>query len=315
MVKYIIKKLIILIVTVLAVSFVIFMLFSIIPSDPAVNKLGINATEESLAALRTEYGLEGPVLVRYFRYIGGVCTLDFGKSYTYGMKVSQLIGERIFINIVLSLMSLIIVTVISIPVGMLLAHVNKTKWENFIEINNQIVMSVPPFLLGIILTFIFGIVFKFFSPGRYIAYNKDFWGFMGYMICPALALSLPKCAMCIRLLRSSILEEKKKDYVKVALAKGNSNGRALYKHILVNAIMPTITFISMILADMIAQGIVVEQVFALPGLGRCLLNAISTRDYPVIEGIILIIATSIVVIGTLNDIIHAVIDPRIREDL
>ena len=312
--KYVVKKLIALVLTLLAVSFVVFFLFSVIPGDPAVSKLGTQATPEKVEALREELGLNQPFMVRYAKWLVGIPRGDFGKSYAYSMPVSKLLGGKIIINGTMSILAILIVIGISVPVGVYTAKHTGGVADRMITVVNQVFMAFPPFLLGLILTFLFGIVLHLFSPGAYVSYDKNFLGFLGYMICPAIALALPKTAMCIKLLRTNILEEAKKDYAKTAYSKGNNTTGLLYKYVLKNAIMPTITFVGMLFADMIASGIVIEQTFGIPGLGRSLLSAISGRDYPVVEAIVMLIAFLIVVVSAVTDIVHAAIDPRVREE-
>ena len=313
--KYVVKKLIALILTLLAVSFVVFFLFSVIPGDPAVSKLGTQATPEKVEALREELGLNQPFMVRYFKWLSGIPRGDFGKSYAYSMPVSKLLGGKLIINGTLSVMAILIVIGTSIPIGVYTAKHKDGVADKILTVVNQITMAFPPFLLGLILTFLFGIVMKLFSPGAYVSYDVNFGKFLGYMICPAIALALPKTAMCIKLLRTNILEEAKKDYSKTAYSKGNNTTGLLYKYVLKNAIMPTITFVGMLFADMIASGIVIEQTFGIPGLGRSLLSAISVRDYPVVEAIIMMVAFGIVFVSALTDVIHAAVDPRVREGM
>ncbi len=312
--KYIVKKIASLSLTLIAVSFVVFFLFSVIPGDPAVSKLGTNATPEKVEALREELGLNAPFMVRYFKWLTGIPRGDFGKSYAYSMPVSKLIGGKLMINGTLSLMAILIVVGISVPVGVYTAKHTGGLLDKIITVINQVFMAFPPFLLGLILTFVFGMVLKLFSPGAYVGYDVSFARFLGYLICPAIALALPKTAMCIKLLRTNILEEAKKDYAKTAYSKGNNTTGLLYKYVLKNAIMPTITFVGMVFADMIASGIVIEQTFGIPGLGRSLLSAISVRDYPVVEAIVMLIAFGIVIVSALTDVIHAIVDPRVREE-
>ncbi len=312
--KYIMKKFISLLLTLLAVSFVTFFLFSVIPGDPAVSKLGTQATPEKIAALRHEMGLDQPFLVRYFKWLIGIIRGDFGKSYAYSMPVSKLIGGKIMINGTLSVMAIFFVIVVSIPLGIFTSKHAGGIIDKIVTVINQIFMAFPPFLLGLILTAIFGLTFRLFSPGAYINYDVSFFGFLGYMICPSIALALPKTAMCVKLFRTNILEEAKQDYAKTAYSKGNNTTSLFYKYALKNAIMPTITFIGMLFADMIASGIVIEQTFGIPGLGRTLLSAINVRDYPVVLAIVMIIATGIVVVSVLTDLIHAALDPRVRNE-
>ena len=209
-------------------------------------------------------------------------------------------------------LAILIVVGISIPVGVYTAKHKDGPADRIITVINQITMAFPPFLLGLLLTFLFGIVMKLFSPGAYVGYDVNFLQFLGYMICPAIALALPKTAMCIKLLRTNILEEAKKDYAKTAYSKGNNTTGLLYKYVLKNAIMPTITFVGMLFADMIASGIVIEQTFGIPGLGRLLITSIGNRDYPVAQCIVVIIAFVVVFMNYLADIVTQYVDPRVR---
>ena len=202
--------------------------------------------------------------------------------------------------------------VISFPLGIYVAKHTGGISDKIISPLNQASMSIPSFVLGLLITFFFGIVLKWFRPGGYVSFNTNFGGFLYFLIFPAFALSIPKIAMCIRLLKGNILEEAGKDYSLTAYARGNNTTGLLYRHVLKNAIMPTITFIGMIAADMICSGIVIEQVFLIPGLGQMLISSISSRDFPVVEAEVMMIALFIMLISFLTDIIHALIDPRVR---
>ena len=310
--KYIIKKLIRLIITLFITSFVIFLIFELVPGDPVLDKLGTRATPELVEALRIQYGLDQPFILRYLKFIGGIFTLDFGTSYSYGVPVASLLKEKIVINLFLSLTALFFVVVISFPLGIYVAKHTGGLSDKIISPLNQASMSVPSFVLGLLITFFFGIVLRWFKPGGYVSYKANFGGFLYFLIFPAFALAIPKIAMCIRLLKGNILEEATKDYSLTAYARGNNTTGLLYRHVLKNAVMPTITFIGMIAADMICSGIVIEQVFSIPGLGQMLINSISTRDFPVVEAEVMMIALFIMLISFLTDIIHALIDPRVR---
>jgi ABC-type dipeptide/oligopeptide/nickel transport system permease component len=312
MAKYIIKKLILLIITLIITSFVIFLIFELVPGDPVLDKLGTRATPESVEALRIQYGLNRPFIVRYLSFIKGVVTLDFGTSYTYGINVSTLLREKLVINFFLSLISIAFVILVSIPLGIYTAKHTGGFLDRVLSVLNQSSMSIPSFVLGLFVTFFFGMVLKWFRPGGYVSYKANFLAFIFFMIFPALSLALPKIAMCMRLLKSNILEEAGKDYAMSAYARGNDTTSLLYRHVLKNAAMPTITFIGMIAADMICAGIVIEQVFSIPGLGQMLINSIMTRDYPVVEAEVMMIAVFIMVISFITDIIHACLDPRVR---
>ncbi len=310
--KYIIKKLIRLIITLIVTSFVIFLIFELVPGDPVLDKLGTRATPELVEALRIQYGLNEPFILRYFKFLGGIFTLNFGTSYTYGIPVATLLKEKIVINFFLSVMALFFVVVISFPLGIYVAKHTGGLSDKIISPLNQASMSVPSFVLGLLITFFFGIVLRWFRPGGYVSYNANFGRFLYFLIFPAFALAIPKIAMCIRLLKGNILEEATKDYALTAYARGNNTTGLLYRHVLKNAIMPTITFIGMIAADMICSGIVIEQVFSIPGLGQILISSISTRDFPVVEAEVMMIALFIMLISFITDIIHVCLDPRVR---
>ena len=310
--KYIIKKLIRLIITLFITSFVIFLIFELVPGDPVLDKLGTRATPELVEALRVQYGLDQPFILRYLKFIGGIFTLDFGTSYSYGVPVASLLKEKIVINLFLSVIALFFVVVISFPLGIYVAKHTGGISDKIISPLNQASMSIPSFVLGLLITFFFGIVLRWFKPGGYVSFNTNFGGFLYFLIFPAFALAIPKIAMCIRLLKGNILEEAGKDYSLTAYARGNNTTGLLYRHVLKNAIMPTITFIGMVAADMICSGIVIEQVFSIPGLGQMLISSISTRDFPVVEAEVMMIALFIMLISFLTYIIHALIDPRVR---
>ena len=310
--KYIIKKLIRLIITLIITSFVIFLIFELVPGDPVLDKLGTRATPELVESLRIQYGLNQPFIVRYLKFVGGIFTLDFGTSYSYGVPVSSLLKEKLVINFFLSLLALFFVVVISFPLGIYVAKHTGGISDKIISPLNQASMSIPSFVLGLLITFFIGIVLRWFKPGGYVSYNANFGKFLYFLIFPAFALAIPKIAMCIRLLKGNILEEATKDYALTAYARGNNTTGLLYRHVLKNAIMPTITFIGMIAADMICSGIVIEQVFSIPGLGQMLINSISTRDFPVVEAEVLMIALFIMLISFITDIIHVCLDPRVR---
>ena len=172
-------------------------------------------------------------------------------------------------------------------------------------------MAVPSFFLGILVTYLCGVLLKWFTPGGYISYRDNMRGFLNYLFFPAISIALPKIAMTARFLRNSMLTELKTDYVRTAYSKGCSKKRVMYGHVLRNAMMPVITFLGMMIAEILAGSIVVEQVFGLPGIGRLLISAVSTRDFPVVEILILYITFVVIFVYFIVDILYRVIDPRI----
>ncbi len=310
--SYILKKLALLIATLLIISFLVFMAFQLIPGDPVTQMLGTDYTETRAASLRAELGLDAPVITRYFKWLAGFVTGDLGVSFSYKTPVSELLGGKIAVTALLTAFSFALVIVISIPLGLLIARFQGGVFDRIMVVLNQITMSIPPFFIGIIFTCIFGFFFKLFTPGNYISYHDSVAGFAGYIFFPALAIALPKSAMTIKLLRRSIVSELHEDYVRTAYSRGNSRAGVLKNHVLRNAIIPVVTFLAMTLADIVAGSIIIEQVFTIPGVGRMLLLSISNRDYPVVQSIVVMIAFVVVFMNFLADVAYQYIDPRIR---
>lgn len=315
--KYFGKKFITLIMTLFIVSVAAFIAFQIIPGDVVTSILGTESTPEREAQLREELGLNQPPVQRYFSWMGGVLQGDLGVSYRYSknmnemMPVAELIGDKLPVTLWLAAISLVLIIVISIPLGVFWARSKSKVLDVVMGIGTQTAMAIPAFFLGILVTYFFGIFLKWFVPGGYVSYQKDFWGFLGYLLFPAISIAIPKIAMTARFLRNSMLTEMDADYVRTAYSKGCSKRRVMYGHVLRNAMMPVVTFLGMIIAEIIAGSIVVEQVFGLPGVGRLLISSVSTRDFPVVQILILYITFVVIFVYFLVDILYRVIDPRI----
>ena len=310
--RYVLKKTGVLLVTLLLISLLAFLAFQIIPADPVTKLLGTDYTPERAAALRHELGLDRNVLVRYLDWLTGFVTGDLGVSYSYGMSVSAVMEGKGAVTAALSLMAWLLVIAISVPLGITLARWQGRRLDRVFVAMNQVFMAIPPFFLGILFTYIFGMVLKLFVPGGSILPEESLGGFFGYLIFPALAIAIPKAAMVTKLLRSSILNQMQENYVRTAYSRGNSRWGVIRLHVLRNAILPVVTFVAMTLADIVAGSIIVEQVFALPGLGRLLLASIGNRDYPVVQCIVVIIAAVVVFMNYLADVVTQTIDPRVR---
>lgn len=317
--KYFVKKIITLIMTLFLVSVAAFLAFQIIPGDVVTSILGTEATPEREEQLREELGLNKPPVERYLNWVGDVLKGDLGVSYRYSknmnemMPVSELIGDKLPVTLWLAVLSLLLIILVSIPLGVLWAKSSSHVLDAVLGIATQTAMAVPSFFLGILVTYLFGIVLKLFTPGGYISYQDNPSGFIGYLLFPALSVALPKIAMTARFLRNSMLTELKSDYVRTAYSKGCSKRRVMYGHVLRNAMMPVVTFLGMIIAEIVAGSIVIEQVFGLPGIGRLLISSISTRDFPVVQILILYITFVVIFVYFLVDILYRVIDPRISE--
>lgn len=306
-----VKKVISTLVTLLIVSFLLFLAFELIPGDPALAKLGTDATPEQIVQMRAKMGLDRPFLERYVAWLGSFFRGDFGTSYDYGISVSQLIVDKLPITLTMTVMAFLMMMAISIPFGIFTAKHVGGKLDSFFSSLNQVIMAVPPFFTGILITFLFGVILRLFTPGNFVSYKEDFGAFLLYMIFPSIAIALPKAAMAVRMLRSSLLSEMKNDYTRTAYSRGNDTSGVLYRHVLKNAFIPVLTFFGMALADIFTGSIIVEQVFNIPGLGRILLTSISHRDYPVVEAIIMLMAFVVILVNLVVDIIYRKIDPRI----
>ncbi len=312
--KQIVKKISLMLFTMMFLSLLVFFAFSLIPSDPATTLLGLDASEESVQALREEMGLDQPILIQYGSWILHAVRGDFGESYSYHISVSSLLVDKVRVTFFLSFFAFFILMILSIPIGIAAAKRKGGKLDTIVLWLAQIQMAVPQFFLGIMITYFFGILLHAFTPGNYVSFNDDFIGFSRYLFFPALSIALPKTAMAVKILRTAIVDEIEKDYVRTAYSRGNDGTSVLYRHILKNAFLPFLTFVGMVLTDLLVGSIIIEQVFNVPGMGRLLLTSIAHRDYPVIQAIIVILAAFVLLINYLIEMIYPAIDPRLRKE-
>ena len=305
--KYAAKKIVWMLLTMVIVSFFAFAAFSLISGSAAEIMLGTQATPERVAALEKELGLDRPLLVRYAGWLAGFFTGDLGTSISYQQPVRELLAPKVMVTLCLSLVSFVLITAVSLPLGLLSSN---GKLEGLHTVLNQFCMAVPPFFTGILLTWLFSTTLKWFTHGRFPELGTDFFGALKYMLFAAVSLAIPRIAMTVRMLRSTILGEMRKDYVRTAISRGNDRSGVLYRHVLKNALVPVVTFLAQTMAEIVAGSIVVEQVFSVPGLGRMLVASISSQDYPVVEAIVVILAFWVVLSGTAADLVNRCIDPR-----
>lgn len=311
--RYWVKKTAALLVTLLVAAFLTFLAFEVIPSDAAMTKLGLDATEEEIQALREQLGLNRPLPLRYLSFLADAVRGDFGNSTQYGRSVGELLGGRMPVTLGLAFYSFFLIVAVSLPLGILSARKHGSHGNGGFALLTQLMMAVPPFFLGMILTLVFGIILKVFTPGAYVPAGEDFFGFLGFMLFPALSVAIPKIGMTVRFLQNSLNEQLTADYVRTAKSKGCNRRRVLWGHVLRNALVPVVTFLSMVMAEILAGSIVIEQVFNLSGVGRLLAVSISHRDYPVVRAIILYATTVVILLNYLSDIACRMLDPRIRQ--
>lgn len=298
--------------TLILVTALAFLAFSIIPGDPTSAILGTEATPEQIATLRAQLKLDRPLVIRYLSWVLDFIRGDMGMSYDYERPVSELLASRLEVTLTLSIMAFLFIVIISIPVGIFCARYDGGPVDRVFTVLNQITMSIPNFLMAMLVSVIFGLVLKWFVPAGYKGPENGLGQYLEYLFFPALAVGLPRSAMTVKMLRGSILDEMGSDYLRTAYSKGNSKTSALWRHVLRNAMIPVVTFLTMTVADIVAGSIVVEQVFAVPGLGQMLITSIGNRDYPVVQAIVVLIACVVVSCNFTADILYRVMDPRLR---
>ncbi|QND53517.1 ABC transporter permease [Phyllobacterium sp. 628] len=312
MLNYVSKRVLIGILTLLAASIVVFIVLEIVPGDPVRLMLGINATEDAVQALQQQMGLDQPLLTRYFSWIGGLLTGDFGKSYTYSVPVLNLITERIAVSLPLALISLFLSTIIAIPVGLFSASRRGTLADSGTMGIAQIGVAIPNFWFALLLVYVFAVSLRLVPAGGFPGWNAGLWAGFKSLILPSIALGLPQAAILARVTRSALLDVLGEDYIRTARAKGLTRRKVLYRHALRNALIPILTILGLQFAFLLAGTIIIENVFYLPGLGRLVFQAITQRDLIVVEGVVMLLVATVILVNLLVDLSYALVDPRLR---
>ncbi|MEL7466925.1 MAG: ABC transporter permease [Pseudomonadota bacterium] len=312
MLRFILSKIVSLIVSLGVASLVIFAVVEIIPGDPAAYMLGINAQEDTVAALRAQLGLDVPKWQRYLDWIGGLLTGDLGTSYTYRTPVAEMVGERLWISLPLAGYALVLSTLIAFPAGLLAAARRGSMADVSVMSATQLGVAIPNFWFAMLMVLIFAISLRWVSAGGFPGWDAGFFAGLTALTLPAVSLALPQAAILTRVMRSALLDTLDEDYVRTARAKGLSRGQVLWRHALRNALIPVLTIIGLQFSFLLAGGIIIEQVFYLPGLGRLIFQAISARDLIVVESVVMLLVFAVILVNFLVDIAYAVVDPRLR---
>ena len=312
MAGYLLKRCFILLVTLVVVSMIIFAVLMVIPSDPAQIILGIHATPETLQALRHKLGLDQPLMIQYLSYIKNVALGDLGRSITYDVSVSSLIFSRLRVTIPLAMLSMIFAVLLSIPMGIYSSLHRNRVGDYGIMVFSQVGLAVPAFWAGILLILLFAVTLHWFPAGGFQNWLIDPLKALRSLLLPALSLGFVRAAVLTRMTRSSMLEVLGEDYIRTARSKGLPKKMVIYKHAFRNAIIPVITIIGLQAGDLLAGAIIIENVFHLPGIGKLVFEAIGQRDLPVVQGVVLFIATMIVASNFVIDVAYRYFDPRIR---
>jgi peptide/nickel transport system permease protein len=312
--QYLIRRILALVPVLLIVGFVGFLLLNLIPGDPALVMLGPEATLDQVNKLRAELGLNLPIYLRLIYWYGRLFRGDLGYSIFLSRPVFQAILERLQPTLLLTIFSLIIASVIGITSG-IIAALKRGTWIDQVATSLSVFgLSIPSFWLSLILIIIFGVWVRWFPVAGYTPLKDGFLKTLRTLALPSLTLGFVSSAFISRITRSSMLEVINQDYIKVARAKGLSYGKVILKHALRNAILPIITVMGLTLGNLLSGAVIVETVFALPGIGQLALSSILRRDYSLTQGILLFTATVFVLVNLLVDILYAFLDPRIKYD-
>ena len=309
---FLIKRLATFIATLFAATLLTFLVLEILPGDPALVILGVDAPDSAVEALREKLGLNRPATERYLDWMSHFLRGELGVSYTYSVPVSELLRDRLVITIPLALTSMVLSILIAFCLGMYAAAHRNHRGDILIMGVSQLGISIPNFWLALLLILLFAVNLGWFASGGFPGWETGWWPAFKALILPAIALATVQGAILARFTRSAALETLREDYVRTARAKGLTQRQTLWRHVLRNAMIPVVTVMGLQFANLLAGTIVVESVFALPGIGRLILQSISNRDVVVVRDIVTLLVGMVVVINFAVDVLYAVIDPRLR---
>lgn len=312
MTRFIAQRAASLVLTTLIASVVVFLLMQILPGDPASVMLGVNASPDTLAALRHQLGLDRPIWLRYVEWIGGFIHGDLGTSYTYAVPVLDLLVPRLSVTLPLTGLAMALSIAVALPLGVF-AAAHRGRLADLLGMGiAQIGVAVPNFWLGLILILVFALQLGWFPASGFAGWNDGLWHGLRSLVLPALALALPLAAILARVTRSAVIETLSEDYVRTARAKGLTREAALWRHAVPNALIPVITIIGLQFSFLLAGTIIIENVFNLPGIGRLIFQAIAQRDLVTVQSLVTVLAAAVILVNFLVDIVYGIVDPRLR---
>ena len=304
MIKYIIKKLILMIPILIGMTIIVFMILHLAPGDPVDLIVGPNVTPEVYENIRDKLGLNQPLLIQYFKFVGNLMKGDLGTSILQQRPVAEIIKERFPVTLELGVVSLLLSFAIAIPAG-IIAAVKRNTWPDYVCMTGALVgMSMPTFWFGLLLLYFFAYKLRIFPISGY--------GTWKHLVLPAITMGLTDAAVTARMIRSSMLEVVRQDYIRTARSKGLHERVIINQHALKNALIPIITLLGLRIGWILGGSVILEIVFSRPGLGRLIVDAIFARDYPVVQGAMVVLTSSIILGNILADILYAVVDPRIK---
>ena len=291
---------------------IVFLLIHLIPGDPVAVILGPDATISQMQATRTQLGLDRPVHEQLLSFYGRVLRGDLGRSYFLNRPVTQALWERAEPTAVLTLTSLLVAVVIGVPSGLIAGASRGSVWDRALMFGALLGVCIPGFWLSLNFIYFFAVQLRWLPAGGYTSVFTDPWAAMRYMVLPAVSLGFNQSALIARIARSCMLEVLQQDFIRTARAKGLAEGVIIVRHAFRNAMVPVVTVIGITTAILIGGAVVTEIVFNIPGLGRLIISAILRRDYPVVQGVVLVTAAAYVLVNLVVDVVYVFIDPRIR---
>lgn len=304
MLKYIVKRILLMIPVLIIMTLIVFSIFYFAPGDPVSRIAGPNATQEVYESIRQKYGLDQPFFVQYFRFAKSVVKGDLGISILQDRPVIEMIKERLPVTLQIGLLGFLITFVIAIPAGVIAAVKKNTTLDYMCMSGTLLGIAIPTFWLGMLLLYVFAYKLRWFPI------SGD--GTVKQLVLPSFAIGLTNAAITARMVRSSMLEVLKQDYVRTARSKGLFEKKVIYGHALKNALIPIITLMGLRLGWILGGSVALEIIFSIPGIGRLMVDSILSRDFPVVQGAMLVLTSSIILANILADILYAVVDPRIR---
>jgi peptide/nickel transport system permease protein len=312
MLRYLLGRFASLVVSLLIASVIIFVALEIVPGDPAQFMLGLNAQPDTLATLHQQMGLDAPAAVRYVNWILGLLHGDMGISYAYKVPVADLVWQRVGVSVPLALLALALTVLVAFPAGVISAARRNSATDLAVTGITQLGVAVPNFWFAIMLVWVFAVMLHWFSAGGFPGWQDGLWPGLRALILPAIALALPQAAILARVLRSALLDTLEEDYIRAARARGLSRTQALWGHAVRNALIPVLTIAGLQFAFLLAGGIIIENVFFLPGLGRLIFQGISQRDLIVVKSVVMLLVFAVILVNFLVEISYLAVDPRLR---
>ena len=312
MAYFLLRRTIGFVLTLLTVSIVVFAVMNVLPGDPALTILGLEASDDAINALRVKLGLNEPVFTRYINWVLNALNGDFGESHSFGVPVSGLILERISMTVSLAVFGMLLTIIIALSLGVGAAANHRKFGDWGVMFFSQLGIAVPAFWLSILLVILFAVKLRWLPPGGFPGWGDPLLAIKS-LILPTIALALVQSAVLARVTRSSALEVMRLDYIRTAKASGFSRKHILWRHVLPNALVPIVTIVGMQFAAVVTGTIVIENVFYLPGLGRLIFQSIANRDLPTVQALVMMFAVIVVTANFIVDLLYSVIDPRLRE--